>query len=169
MLRVKTCLSTLLAVRNKKRLEKKKLKGKRKQEDMCWYNPLTPFWAPYFLCAFFQLQCLAGKLDILTVYDVNWGTLNGDFLPYKCSYAVFELIANRYGFGLLNELLFIIIPQEAAKLWSIKDGGLKKLPCVSPFYLVKRSLIFPTQEFFSDLKLWQLTVLQPLKLLLCSY
>ena len=34
----------------------------------------------------------------------------------KCYYAVFKLCIYRYGLGLSNELLFIIIAQEAAKL-----------------------------------------------------
>ena len=39
-----------------------------------------------------------------------------------------KLSAYRYGFELSNEPLFIIIAQEAAKLWPIKVGDLKKNP-----------------------------------------
>ena len=39
----------------------------------------------------------------------------------------FNLIANKYSFGLPIELLFIIIAQEAAKLGHVKFGGLKKI------------------------------------------
>ena len=38
----------------------------------------------------------------------------------------FKLSANRYAFGLLNEPLFIIVGQGAAKVWPVKVGGLKK-------------------------------------------
>ena len=40
------------------------------------------------------------------------------------------LSTNRYGFGLSNKLLFIIIGQRAAKLCPVKVGGLKELPLV---------------------------------------
>ena len=39
---------------------------------------------------------------------------------------IFKLNTNRYGIGLPNEQFFIIIAQEAAKLWPVKVGGLKK-------------------------------------------
>ena len=38
----------------------------------------------------------------------------------------FKSSANRYGLGLSNELLFIIIGQGAAKLWPVKVGDLKR-------------------------------------------
>ena len=43
---------------------------------------------------------------------------------------LFKVSVNRYELGLSNELLFIIIAQEAAKLWTLKGGGPKKLPVV---------------------------------------
>ena len=36
---------------------------------------------------------------------------------------IFKYCAKRYGLGLSNELLFIIIAQGAAKLWPINVGG----------------------------------------------
>ena len=39
----------------------------------------------------------------------------------------FKLCAYIYDLGLSNELLIIIIAQEAAKLWPIKIGGPKKI------------------------------------------
>ena len=40
----------------------------------------------------------------------------------------YKLSANRYGLGLSNELLFIIIDQGTAKLLPVKVGGPRKLP-----------------------------------------
>ena len=35
----------------------------------------------------------------------------------------YKLSTNRYCLGLSNELLFVIVTQEAAKLWPVKVGG----------------------------------------------
>ena len=48
----------------------------------------------------------------------------------------FRLSAHRYGLGLSNELIFIIIAQEAVKV-----GAPKKLPYEMPVYLVKMGSI----------------------------
>ena len=44
----------------------------------------------------------------------------------------FKLRTDRYGLGLSNEPLFIIIAQGAAKLWPIKVGDLKKIKDLTP-------------------------------------
>ena len=44
-----------------------------------------------------------------------------------------KLCACRYYFGISNELLIIIIAQEAAKLWPVKVGGPKKDSSPDPF------------------------------------
>ena len=49
----------------------------------------------------------------------------------------FKISANRYDLGLSNELLFIIIGQEAAKLRLVKVGGPKKFPYKPLVTLVK--------------------------------
>ena len=59
----------------------------------------------------YKLQWLAEKLDFLANYYINRVTLSKDYY-----YAVFKISVNRYGIGLSNELLFIIIAQVAAKL-----------------------------------------------------
>ena len=51
----------------------------------------------------------------------------------------FKYSANRYGLGLSNEPLFIIIAQGAAKLRHVKVGGPRILPYACS-YLVKRGL-----------------------------
>ena len=45
---------------------------------------------------------------------------------------VFELCTNRYGLGLSNESLFIIIAQGAAKLGPVKVGDTKKIQNSTP-------------------------------------
>ena len=50
------------------------------------------------------------------VYVVNWHFSRRPDRCEKWYYAVFKLSANRYGFGLSNEPLFIIIAQGIAKL-----------------------------------------------------
>ena len=67
---------------------------------------------------------------------------------------------NKYGLGLSNEILFIIIAQRAPKLWSVKVGDLKKISDPTPDH----SQITRAAEFFSDFQLWQVTVLEPFEL-----
>ena len=40
---------------------------------------------------------------------------------------MFKISVNRYGIGLSNELLFVIIAQGATKLWPVKVGGQIKI------------------------------------------
>ena len=64
------------------------------------------------------LQWLAEKLDFLAVFDLNWRYFEGELHTLKvllCCFLSYVHIG-RYDFGLSNELLIIIIAQEAAKL-----------------------------------------------------
>ena len=57
---------------------------------------------------------------------------------------LFKLRSNRYDLGLSNDLLFIIIAQEGARLWPVKVGGLKKILARRnqiPFYKEDRGCI----------------------------
>ena len=56
------------------------------------------------------------KFIALYKYQIDRVSWSQDFVPYKCCYAVFKLSANIYDLELSNELLFIIIAYEAAKL-----------------------------------------------------
>ena len=49
-------------------------------------------------------------------YYIDRVGLSQDSIRYKCNYAVFKISVSRYGIGLSNELLFLIIAQGAAKL-----------------------------------------------------
>ena len=59
---------------------------------------------------------------LVHMYYINRVSLSQDYTS-KCFYTVFQYRVNRYDLGLPNELLFIIIGQEAAKLLPVKVGG----------------------------------------------
>ena len=70
----------------------------------------------------------------------------------------FNLSANRYGLGGLNEPLFIIMGQGAAKLWPVKVGVLKKISnCErkSQTCIMKYSLEPKMSDFFQPTKWYQ--------------
>ena len=59
---------------------------------------------------------------------------------YSAAMLFFKLSVNRFGLGLSNKLLFIIIAQGAAKLSPVKVGGMKKFLAhakSNPFLLSK--------------------------------
>ena len=56
----------------------------------------------------------------------------------------FKLSAKRYGIGLSNELVFIKIAQEAAKLSPVKVGGQENLT-----FLVRGSALSSKFNFFT--------------------
>ena len=63
--------------------------------------------------------CTVAIVSVLTLvhkYYINRVSLTQDYIPLKCFYDVFKYSANRFDLGLLNEPIFIIIDQGAAKL-----------------------------------------------------
>ena len=63
----------------------------------------------------------------------------------------FKLGANRYGLGLSNDLLFIIIAQEAANKRPVKVGGLKKFALSDMRLISKKRFNSARARFISDL------------------
>ena len=55
----------------------------------------------------------------------------------------------------------MIIGQGTAKLWPVKNGGLKKLPYLPLVYVVKWGSSQSWVKSFLDFQLWKVTVLQP--------
>ena len=107
-----------------------------------------------------SIQILWQYISIIWIRTV-WGKIS--YLK-SAARLFFKLSANIHGLGLSNELLFIIKAQEAAKMWSVKVGDPKKLPYALPIYLVKSPFDSTWARIFSDLQLWQVTVLQSLVL-----
>ena len=70
------------------------------------------------------------------------------------------VVHNYYKSFISNGLLFIIIAQEATKVWPVKFGGPQKLPYASAFLLNKSDSIPLVQE----LQLLKVTILHLLKL-----
>ena len=95
-------------------------------------------------------------------YYINRVSLSQNYIYSKCYYTAFHESANRYDLGLSNEPLFIIMGQGDAILWPWKAP--KK---ISPQYISKPVLLSKqeaSKAIFSDLQLWQVTVMQPLDL-----
>ena len=65
----------------------------------------------------------------------------------------FKSSVNRYGLGLSNELLFVIVTQGAAKLWPVKVGSPKRIMLCSPLECGLES----SPGFFFDLQVWQVS------------
>ena len=87
----------------------------------------------------------------IDLFHIEVGRKDGTvFLSWY--YAVFKLSANRYGLGLSNEPLFIIIAQGAAKL-ICQSWGLEKIALRLLFYLEKRGLNGSRVNLFLDLQL----------------
>ena len=126
-------------------------------QNFCWNSIVVvqqiekPHWytAWYYYCSK-CLQWFSFENQQSPVYVVNWHFSRCPDRCWKWFYPVFKLGANRYGLGLSNEPLFIIIAQGVAKLWPVKVGSLKKI--------LLRGLLECGPEsspgFFSDLQLW---------------
>ena len=70
---------------------------------------------------------------------------------------------NRYELDLSNEVLYVLVGQEAAKISEVKVGGRKKSArAAGP--RAHQSRIWPSRQFLIDLQLWPLIFLQPLDL-----
>ena len=74
---------------------------------------------------------------------------------------------NRYELDLSNEVLYVLVGQEAAKISEVKVGGRKKSArAAGP--RAHRTRIWPRRQFLIDLQLWPLIFLQPLDLQECT-
>ena len=98
------------------------------------------------------------------IYYINRVSLSHNYILVKCYNAVFQKNVDRYDLGLSNEPLFIIIGQGAAKLWPFKFGSPKKIRPWTKSTSISISKGEGSKAIFSDLQLWQVTVLQPLDL-----
>ena len=73
---------------------------------------------------------------------------------------------NRYESDLSNEVVYILVGQEATKISEVKFGGQKKLP--NQPGPGRMSRIWLSRQFLIDLQLWPLIFLQPLDLQGCT-
>ena len=74
-------------------------------------------------------------------YYINRICLSYDYELKSATMLLLKISVSRYGIGLSNEPLFVIIAQGAAKVWHVKVGGPKRFdhrPIQTPFYKVKK-------------------------------
>ena len=101
---------------------------------------------------------------------IGVNTLSQDNMAKNAATLIINKSANVHGFGHSLELLCIITAQEAARLSPLKVGGPNKMrPRLSHPYFLLSELMWDclAQQFFSNLQLCQVTLLQPLELWVC--